>query len=325
MKHSLSSIFTKRNKNGNLRNLFTNHWNHFQVKSITFFLISLLWTGTLIAQDTAATENTDDKKPVKDAFESNWLLNNQTMLVPFENTLEFDINHRFGIVKNGFDDMLGMYAPSNIRLGLSYTPKKNLQLGAGMTKEAMMFDFNLKWSILQQTRSGSFPVFITYYANMVIEGTENTVLFVDTTGEDYYKFPSYADRFSFFHQLIIGRKFCNWFSMQVAPSYSHYNLIDTIGNNTLKHDNIAVSVGGRIKVTDQMSVIFAYDHPLTAAENVKPNAALGVEWSTGSHAFQLFLSPYKSIISQRDIVYNKNDFSKKEFVIGFNITRLWNF
>src|SRR4030067_942571 len=100
------------------------------MKSTTFFLISLLCTGAVIAQDTTATESTGkDKKPVKDAFESNWLMNNQTMVVPFAHTLEFDINHRFGTIENGFKDMLGMYAPSNIRLGESYTPINNLQIG----------------------------------------------------------------------------------------------------------------------------------------------------------------------------------------------------
>jgi len=294
------------------------------MKSKSLLLVSLLWAGTVIAQDSTVTEKTGkDNKPVKDAFESNWLMNNQTMIVPFAKTLEFDINHRFGTVENGFDDLFGMYAPSNIRLGLSFTPIKNLQLGAGITKEAMMNDLNLKWNILQQTRSGSFPVFITYYANMVVEGTKNNGDEVDSS--QYRKFPKDASRFSYFNQLIIGRKFTDWLSLQAAVSFSHFNLIDTTGNPDLKHDNLAISFAGRIKTTATMSVLFAYDHPLAPAKDVKPNLALGVEWSTGSHAFQFFLSPYQSIMNQRDITYNTNDFTKNEFAIGFNVTRLWNF
>ncbi|MBI4947348.1 MAG: hypothetical protein HY840_13230 [Bacteroidetes bacterium] len=303
------------------------------MKPKTFLFISLLWAGAAVAQDSTSTEKTGkDNKPVKDAFESNWLMNNQTMIVPFAHTLEFDINHRFGTVENGFKDMFGLYAPSNVRLGVTYTPMKNLQLGAGITKASMMNDLNLKWNIMQQTRSGSFPVFITYYANMVIEGTQNTVNWTikDISGNDSIvnrKFPKDASRFSYFNQLIIGRKFNDWLSLQTAVSFSHFNLIDTTNGNShdRKHDNLAVSLMGRVKTTATMSVLFACDYPLNAVKDVKPNLALGVEWSTGSHAFQIFFSPYTSIMNQRDIVYNTNDFTKKEFAIAFNITRLWNF
>lgn len=69
------------------------------MKSKTLLLISLLWAGAVVAQDTTSTEDTGKvNKPVKDAFESNWLMNSQTMIVPLAKTLEFDINHRFGTV-----------------------------------------------------------------------------------------------------------------------------------------------------------------------------------------------------------------------------------
>jgi hypothetical protein len=302
------------------------------MKSKIFLLIPLLWAGAAIAQDSIGTEKPAKKNlPVKNAFESNWIMNNQSMVVPFANTLEFDINHRFGTVEKG-DDMLGMYEPANIRLGVTYTPMKNLQIGGGITKESMMNDLNLKWNILQQTRSGSFPVFITYYGNVVVNGTRNGVNWSikGVDGKDSIvneKFPNDASRFSYFNQLIIGRKFCDWLSVQAAVSYAHYNLIDTTNGNPhdRKNDNLAISIAGRVKTTATMSVLFAYDMPLNPATGVKPNLALGVEWSTGSHAFQIFLSPYTSIINQQDMFYNTNDFTKKQVAICFNISRLWNF
>jgi len=294
------------------------------MKSIIFILASLFLTGATFAQDSTSTEApTKNNKPVKDVFESNWLMNTQTVKVPYAKTLEFDICHRFGTKENGFDDLFGMYAPSNIRLGVSFTPIKNLQLGAGITKESMMNDLNIKYSILQQTQSGSIPVFVTYYGNMVVEGLKNNGDEVDSV--IYRRYPKDADRFSYFNQLMIGRKFNEWLSLQVSGSFAHYNLIDTIGNHDLKHDNMSVGIAGRIKTTATMSVMFIYDYPLTPAKDVKPNAALGVEWSTGSHQFQIFLSPYRSIMPQRDLVYNTNDFTKGYFALSFNITRLWNF
>lgn len=297
--------------------------------------VALMLSGVCLhAQDTTAVAEekpVKDKRPVKNAFDSNWLINSQTMVVPTRNTLEFDINHRFGPLKNGVKDMYGLYAPSNIRLGLTYTPMNSLQLGAGMTKEKMMYDFDVKWNPLPQTRSGSFPVFITYFGNLVIEGGENSVNWTlpDISGNDSIvnkKFPEYTDRFSYFNQLIIGRKITDRISIQVAPSHAHYNLIDTMANKGIIHDNFAISAGGRVKFYGEMSIIFEYFHPLTPAEDIKPNFGIGFEANTSAHAFQLFISPYTYIINQRDVVFNKKD---PEFIsdysIGFNVTRLWNF
>ena len=55
-------------------------------------------------------------KPVKNTFESVWIIDNQTVMVPLKKTFEMDIQHRFGTVENGYEDFWGFFAPSNIRL-----------------------------------------------------------------------------------------------------------------------------------------------------------------------------------------------------------------
>ena len=72
---------------------------------------------------------------VGNTFESIWLIDNQTVQVPLKGTLEFDIQHRFGTINNGYDDLWGFYAPSNIRLGFGYTPITNLMIGFGLIKD----------------------------------------------------------------------------------------------------------------------------------------------------------------------------------------------
>lgn len=143
-------------------------------------------------------------------------------------------------------------------------------------------------------------------------------------------FPKTTNRLSYFHQLIIARKFSKSFSMQVAPSISHFNMVDSL----VAHNNIGLSVNGRLKVADALAVLFEYDHNFTkpdsklkAAGTVlgKPNLSIGLEASTGSHVFQIFVGTYESIINQYNVLYNANDFTKKDVMIGFNITRLWNY
>ena len=116
-------------------------------KNLSLFLttLCLLFTvaGGLYAQDTTETTPTKKKvKPVKNTFGSVWLMDNQTVMVPVKGTLEFDIQHRFGTVNNGAKDLYGIFAPSNIRLGLGYAPIQNLFVGAGITKEKMQADLS---------------------------------------------------------------------------------------------------------------------------------------------------------------------------------------
>lgn len=323
-----------------------------KISSILTLTGAMMMAPYIYAQetDTTAAPATEekagkDKRPVKNVFENNWLINSQTVVVPTANSLQFDINHRFGDLANGSKDMWGLYAPSNIRLGLSYTPISNLQVGAGMTKEAMMFDFNLKYSVLKQTRSGSFPVFITYYGNAVIEGGANDTIwklpFQDATKGDsvvYKEFPEYTDRMSFYNSIIIGRKINDMFSIQAAFSYVHKNLIDTMGVKDFTHDNMAISGLGRVKFYGDMSLILEYFYPLTPANyqktvgttiidnKIKPSFAIGFEATTSAHAFQLFITPFSSIINQRDIMYNTSDPKFiSDYRLGFNVTRIWNF
>ena len=201
--------------------------------NILFLMLFSVASLQLMAQEEAEAEKKE--KPVRAMFESTWLLDNQSVMVPIEGTFQMDILHRFGVVKNGYDDFLGFFAPSNIKLGFGYTPINNLMLGIGITKANMTWDFSAKYAIFQQTRSGSFPLSITYYGNVA----------VDTRTAD--NFINGSDRFSYFHQLIIARKLSSNFSLQVAPSISHFNAVEGYVNQDkeitalMENDHIAVA------------------------------------------------------------------------------------
>ena len=285
-------------------------------KAVMIFILLHLFAFNTMAQDDSTMSVTEkpkkDKRPVKETFECGYLLNNQTIKVPTKHTLEFIIQHRFGKLNSEDFDLLGMYAPSNIRLGLNFTFTDKLQLGIGTTKNNKLQDVNLKYALLRQTRSGSVPISISYYGNASIDVRKDV-------------FPKTTNRISYFNELIIARKFSEKFSLQVAPSYSHFNMVDSL----VKHGNIGLAVSGRMKVGDALAVLFEYNQNFTKQDKnvmtVKPNLSAGIEASTGSHVFQIFIGTYESIINQYNYLYNSNDFTKKDVVIGFNITRLWNY
>ncbi len=287
------------------------------------FIILTLPSISLMAQDDDTAEvaqSSNERKPVKDIFESIWLIDNQTVVVPVKGTFQYDIQHRFGTVKNGFDDLYGLYAPSNIRMGFGYTLVNNLMLGFGLTKQNLSWDFNAKYALFQQSRSGGFPVSMTYYVNAAIDGRKKEN-FVNST-----------DRFSYFHQLMLARKVSDKFSAQASVNLSHYNSVEgyvTDENQIepkMKNDHLSFSLLGRYKLTDAMAFLVNYDQPLTKhlTDNPNPNISFGIEIATSSHAFQIFLGNYSNLIPQRNHMFNNNNYEDGQFLIGFNITRLWN-
>lgn len=314
----------------------------------------LAMQGPLMAQDekpeaVAEAPKTTKAKPVKNTFQSVWIIDNQTVLVPIKGTLEMDIMHRFGTWDKGYEDFWGLFASSNIRLGLNYAPINKLFVGFGITKDKMLWDVNAKYSIITQTKD-KYPVSASFYTNMAYVGTESkySVPKVDNTGTEFLEEKHKTDRLLFFNQLLIARKITEKLSLQIAPSWTHQNAVggylvknDSTGKEvfkTMKHDHFALAFSGRYKLTQVTSIMFNYDQPLTKHRGVNPNPnlSLGVEFNTSSHSFQLFFGNYYTLSPSRNNLFNNNspfdytDAAGKQvnggkFLIGFNITRLWNY
>lgn len=299
----------------------------------------VLFSQQVFSQEIEVAPVETTKKYAKNTFESVWIIDNQTVIVPVQGTFEFDIAHRFGIVNNGFEDLYGLFAPSNIRFGVSYVPIENLNVGVGLTKERMILDGSVKYALLKQTRDdASMPVSLTYYGNMGYDLKEDP-------DNSLYKYNT--DRFRFFNQLIIARKITEKLSLQVAPSISHQNFtygyfhnIDSVNKEVLgemKHDHFAIAFSGRYKITESIAFIANYDQPITkhTTNNPNPNISFGFEFSTSGHSFQFFAGNFAALNPQRNNMFNKNsplnytnaqgaDIEGGKFLIGFNITRLWN-
>ncbi|MEO7531488.1 MAG: DUF5777 family beta-barrel protein [Sediminibacterium sp.] len=301
----------------------------------------LLSQFTISAQDSTSVTNkiagAVTAKPVKNTFQSVWIIDNQTVMVSKKGTFEMDIMHRFGVITKGYSDFWGFFAPSNIRLGVSYAPINKLNVGIGITKSNMLWDASAKYSIITQTK-GKYPVSITYYGDIAFDTRRD---------EDKSLFKYASQRILTFNQLIIARKISDKLSLQVAPSVSHQNSVngyytknDSTGKETFKEmafDHFAVAISARYKLTTVTSLTFNYDQPITKhnTHNPNPNLSMGFEFNSSAHSFQLFMGNYSLLSPQRNNLYNTNspfnytnvDGTKVEggkWVIGFNITRLWN-
>lgn len=241
------------------------------------------------------------------AFEGTFLIESQSNRVYSKGTLEFVMNHRFGLV-NGTNDLIGIWGPANIRLAVNYAVTDRITVGYGTTKDFRLQDFSWKGALLRQTVNGKMPVSVTYYGNMSISALPK---------ENFYHT---SDRWSFYNQIIIAKRLSKMFSVQLGPSYSHYNVVEA----GMYNDLFALQFGARAKVTSDISILLDVNQPITSHE-IKPVSgfSIGTEFSALGHIFQVFVSNYAGIINQQSNMFNQNDFFKGDFAIGFNINRYW--
>ena len=300
---------------------------------ILLFIFLMLPFIAIAQEDDAKKENDTIVKKVKEklerpAFDSSFIIDNPTDVVLTKNAMEPQFNHRFAPISFDSNDFVGIWGSSNIRLGLAYGIHERVTIGVGATKWDRLVDFNWKVALLRQTRSNKMPINLTYYGNWTVSALPKE------------NFAYTSNRWSFFNQLIVSRRFTPKFSAEATISISHYNIVD----NTMRNDMVAFSLGGRYKITDNTSIMIDYSQPITTfmQGNPNPGFSVGFEFGTSAHAFQLFVTNYQGIVPQKNYMYNHNSFFGSDsaryngnvqnpdsqpsaILLGFNITRIYNF
>jgi hypothetical protein len=292
------------------------------MKTVMLCLVFLFsGVGIILAQDSIPAKS--EKKPlVKPAFESGYFIADQTVITHHAKTLELVLQHDFGTIQNHATDLFGLWGASNIRLGLNYSITNDLQVGIGTTKNNRIQNIQLKYAFAHQ-REGGFPLTIAYFFNWDINCTDKV-----NFGDDFKT----TDRFSYFNEFMFSRRFGKHISLQLGLAWVHYNIVDSTmkdnyDNDSYINDNINISGIGRYKITPQTSIIASYSQSVLSYLNTPPwpNFGLGVEISTSTHCFQIFLTSAQGILPQENAMYNKNNPYNGAILLGFNITRLWNF
>jgi hypothetical protein len=309
-------------------------------KSFIFLALSLLPFTYQFAQgqtdSTATAPEVVTNKPVRFAWESGYLIDQQTSKIAPAHTLESVIQHKFGTMENGRQDLFGIMAPgANVRIAIDFVLFKNFQVGYGLQKKNMYSDFNAKWTLFQQMNHG-MPISISLFGNVAIDGRQKSVWMANQYNHSDYlsQYAQFEYRFrnrtSYFASVTIDRKFTSFLTLQAGASFSHFNTVPWHQD----HDKVGVHVGGRIKVSPQGSIIFNGDLPLQIKDmseqadftiHPEPIVSFGYEVSTSTHAFQIYAGSNDTLLPQDMMLNNMYKLDWKNFRIGFTITRLWGF
>jgi hypothetical protein len=131
-----------------------------------------------------------------------------------------------------------------------------------------------------------------------------------------------TDRLGFFHQIIIGRKFSNAFSLQLSPTFVHQNYASSINP---ENDVIALGIGSRYKLSNRLAIVLD-TYPMLYGKVSGINRtplSVGFDLETGGHVFQMHFSNAQGMNERAYITQTSQQWMKTQFQFGFNLSRVF--
>jgi len=301
-----------------------------KIFSLLVFCLGLLLQIT--AQDTTETVKQEAPKPkfTRATFNSTRIINMQSTEIVSKGTIQFMISHHFGPLYNndlGDDggqrmrqnaaNLFGLNSGiANTYLSLDYSPLTFANVGLAATGRAR-FEGWAKFKILrQQTGIKNIPVTLGWYslASIYAGKRESADEFI-------------PNRWSFIHQLLISRKFSDKLSLQLMPTWLHFNVVPYGTNNS--NEVYSIGIGGKYKMTSTLNLTAEYARQLNMYKNLidkngytisyTPDLySVGLEINTGGHLFQFFVG---STSDASNIDQLARSTSGGKLALGFTINR----
>jgi len=248
---------------------------------------------------------------ISNAFKSPYVINSKSMEMLPRGVLDFRILHRFGPMSGGGYELFGLDQAS-MRLGFDYGVTKNLTLGVGRSNNKKEIDGYFKYRILWQSKGARvMPISLVWASGVTLNGLK-----VPTAGVE----ATFTRRLAYYHELIIGRKFSDKFSLQFAPMLLHQNITESIVD---PNDLFCLGLGTRYKFTKRMAVTLDYYYTFNKFNNRPDHAplSLGIDIETGGHVFQLHFSNATGMNERAFIQDENGSWLKGEVRFGFNLSR----
>ncbi len=162
------------------------------------------------------------------------------------------------------------------------------------------------------------PITMTLYGSNAISTVATGSSLESGTVMKYY---DNLERMTYTGQILLARKFNDKFSLQLMPTFLHFNKSETTDT---PNNMVALGVGGRMKLTKRLSITGEYyyaDFNRPGSSQYKNSLALGFDIETGGHVFQLHFTNSRGMIERQFIAQTTKSWSDGGIFYGFNIAR----
>ena len=308
------------------------------MKKIISLLLLTFSFCRLYAQTDLSSLFTDSLKennmPVIATFKSGILINAQTNETLHQHDLLFAVGHRFGDVGGslgGSKTFYGLDMISDDLIGFEYGITNRLTVGVGRDKGAtnnanvnqtQLWYGTLKYRLLQQTMDNNMPLSISLFGRGIISSMASL-----PTNNDAH-FNNFKSRLSAAGQVIIARKFSDYLSLELLPTYIRRENVVSPDNQNM----FAMGIGGRLKLTEHMAIEMDYFLPFRSPQtknyfNTQDNTifynplSVGLAIETGGHVFHIDFTNATSMMESQFIPGTVSNWTKGQFRWGFNFSR----
>lgn len=306
----------------------------FIISTILFFSGTISFAQEDLLSLLDSVEKPKGSEKVYATFKTTRVINAQSIETVKKKTLDFRITHRFGNIgaasNGGFHTWYGWDAIADMRMAFDYGITDEITVGIARSQYNELIDGTFKYRFLTQTTDNKIPISVVLYENAGATPMRSTQLYNGTVGVQ----EKFAHRLSYCNQLIIGRKFNSWLSLELLPTHVHMNFVraDVNPENDAIAENDIFSVGAaaRIKLSKRFAILVDYFY--TFSEFRKNNSitpyyaplAIGCEIETGGHVFHLNFTNASGINENNFIPNTSDNWLDGGFKFGFNISRVFN-
>lgn len=285
------------------------------------YFLFLFTPLAIFGQETEFQE--EDEEFLPKTFTSTRVICGHSVETLPEKTLDFRIEHRFGDMfgtNGGAQTLFGFDNLADIRIALEYGFSKNLMMGFGRSKGSgtpyrSLLDGFIKYRILHQNKKNPISLSLTM-------GSSFTYMTASSDLSQVSNFPKWTHRFSYFTQVNAARRFGDWLSIAIMPTFVHQNYVATVDQN----DVLALGAAFRVKLTNRFALISEYYHAFSAKglrpnEIFKQSLGLALEWHTFGHNFTINLTNAAGIGETQFVNNTYSDWLKGQFRLGFCVGR----
>lgn len=283
------------------------------IKNVFLCLALVLSIGQLNAQDIDLFAEKDTVK-IKDittaTFKSSRVVNGQSIENVGVGVMDFKILHRFGAINQGGYELFGI-DQATMRMGLDYGLTNRFMFGVGRSTYQKQYDGFVKYKLLQQ-QSGikEIPIGVSLVSTIIYKSLKSA------PNAQYLEYST--DKFSYAHQLLIARKFNDYFSLQITPTIVHYNLVET---SSLPNDFKSIGISMRQRISKRVNITGEYFYRIDKLEGYHDPLTFGLDIETGGHVFQLHVTNATGMTERTFINETSGSWSNKDIRFGFNLVR----
>ena len=290
--------------------------------------------------DDLTKEDKPKKEYVAYTFKTTRVINGHSIETVKKKQLDFRVSHRFGDIAGSPNDHIhsffGFDQAADIAIIFEYGITDDLTVGIGRMKGAgplrELWNANIKYRVLKQTKDFKYPMTITLFGNTAISSMRPSK---DPEQLNYFTkdYKGFSHRLSYTLQALMAVKATDWLSIQLSPTFVWRNNVAYNDKNGM----FFLGLSARTKFAKRYGLIFEYFLPiikpgvggreyfpmLRGMKNAPyyPSLHIGFEAETGGHVFHVNFTNSRGMLENDFLPYNNANWAKGQFRLGFTISR----